>query len=126
MSAIRDKILNSKLDAEIVSIPEWGDVKVEVREKTVEEQYQLLEKVRKKDGEIDGKLLAVETIIATTYDPETGDLVFESADRDRLRQLPAAGFNRLLNAANKAAGLEDADEAKADLDDAQKSDSSSG
>lgn len=123
---IRDQIFKSKLDSELVVIPEWGNVKVEVRAKTVEEQYTLLDKVRNKDGDINNKLLAVETIMATTYDPETGEKVFEAADRDHLQKLNAAGFNRLLAAANKAAGLEDSDEVKSDLDDAQKNDSSTG
>lgn len=121
---IRDTILNAKLDSEIVVIPEWDNVKIEVRAKTVDEQYQLLDKTRRPDGSIDNKLLAVETILATAYDPATGEKVFDPADRDALRRANAAGFNRLLAAANKAAGLESEEEVVADLDATQPSDPS--
>ena len=122
--SVRDRIFNSKLDAEVVVIPEWDNVKIEVRARTVDQQYALIDKVRKPNGDLDNKLLAVETIIATAYDPDTGEAVFEPADRDTLRGLNAAGFNRLLAAANRAAGLETEDQVVADLDETPPSETS--
>ena len=101
---IRNTILNHSLPAETVDIPGL-DVKVEVRARTVKQQYELLEKARKSNGEIDSMLLAVETIIACVYDPDSGDPVFQSADRDALLNMDSAPFNALLGAANDAAGL---------------------
>ena len=114
--SIRDRIFKSKLGSEIVVIPEWDNVKIEVRARTVDQQYALIDKVRKPNGDLDNKLLAVETILATAYDPDTGEPVFDPADRDELRKLNAAGFNRLLAAANRAAGLETEEEVMAGLD----------
>ena len=114
--SIRDRIANADdLGSEVVSIPEW-DVKIEVRAKTVDQQYELLEKCRKPNGDVDRRLLAVESILACSYDPDTGKQVFESADRDMLRSKNSNAFHRLLAASNRAAGLEDEDQVVSDLD----------
>lgn len=114
--SIRDRILNADdIRREIVDIPEWG-VKIEVRAKTVEEQWNLLEKCRKPDGTLNSEILAVETIIATSYDPDTGEKIFEAADRDMLRKRSAEPFQKLLAAANRAAGLETEEQVVSDLD----------
>jgi len=108
MTSIRDKILKSEIGSEIVSIPEW-DVKIEVRQRTVKQQYDLINKVSN-DGDIDGMQLAVETILVCSYDPDTGELVFDPADKDAILNLEASSFQILLSAANKASGLESEDE----------------
>ncbi len=114
--SIRDKIIKADdLGSEIVPVSEW-DVKIEVRAKTVDQQYELLDKCRKPNGDIDGKLLAVETILATSYDPDSGERVFEDADRDMLRGKNSSAFQTLLAAANKAAGLDTEDDVVSDLD----------
>ncbi len=116
---IRDAFAKSELTSEIVTVdlPGVGEVKVEMRSKSVDEQYDLLDKVpRKPNGDFNGKLLAVETILATAYEPGTEELAFESADRDMLLGKDAAAFQTLLTAANKAAGLQGEDEVVSDLD----------
>ena len=114
--SIRDKIIKADdLGSEIVPVSEW-DVKIEVRAKTVDQQYELLDRCRKPNGDIDGKLLAVETILATSYDPDSGERVFEDADRDMLRGKNSSAFQTLLAAANKAAGLDTEDDVVSDLD----------
>lgn len=108
--SIRDKIIKAGLFSEIVYIPEW-DVKVEVRASTVKQQYALIDKTRKgSDGEVDGMMYAVEKIMATTFDPDTGELVFDNADRDMLLDADSRAFNILLSAANRALGEETEDE----------------
>jgi hypothetical protein len=111
MGKLRDKILTSGLFSEVVQLPKPFDVKVEVRARTVAQQYDILKRVRRADGEINTELLAVETVIACTFDPDTGDRVFDAADRDELLKLDAAAFNVLLAAANRGAGVESEDEA---------------
>ena len=120
MSA-RSKILNAKRASEIVvlDIPEEGEVKIEVRERNIAQQFDLLDKARKSDGTIDTRLSSVEGIIACCYDPDTGEAVFTSADRDYLLDpeegMPASLFNVLATAVNKAAGFITEEEAVADL-----------
>jgi hypothetical protein len=112
MSKLRDTILGADdIGFEIVDIPEWK-VKVKVKSKTVKEQYELLEKCRKPNGDLNGQLLAVETVIATTYDPDTDERIFDPADRDTLLTKSSSAFQVLLAAANRAAGLGDVDEEK--------------
>ena len=127
MSKLRDAFLNAKPKAEIVTVPlPSGEQKVEMREKTVAEQFALLKKARKSDGELDEELLSVETIISTTFDPETGDRVFEAADRDTIKNMPAGPYNILLQAANRAAGLEAEDEVVSGLEETPADEASSG
>ena len=124
--SIRDTIIKADdLGSEIVSVPEW-DVKIEVRAKTVTEQYDLIERCRKPDGEINGELLAVETVMVTSYDPDTGEKVFDPADRDMLRSKNSSAFQVLLAAANKAAGLESDEKTVADLDETPAAETSTG
>ena len=123
--SIRDKIFAANdIRTEVVDIPEWG-VKVELRGKSVEQQWKLIEKCRRPDGSIDSELLSVETILACSYDPDTGERVFEDADRDMLRKKASGPFQKLLAAANRVAGLEDEATVVANLDEAQDADSSS-
>lgn len=127
MSDVRKAFLNAKLSSETISVPLDGkDVKVEMREKTVQQQFDLLDKARRKDGEIDDELLTIESIIATAFDPDSGEPVFEAADRDAIKQLPARAFNVLMKAANDAAGLGQEDEVVADLGETQADATSSG
>ena len=116
---IRDAFAKAGTTPEIVTVnlPDVGEVKIEMRSKSVNEQYDLLDKVPRKDnGDFNSRILAVETIIATAYEPGTDDRAFELADRDMLLESNAAAFQVLLAAANKAAGLDSEDEVVSDLD----------
>lgn len=122
--SLRDQFVNSTLGHETVAVPlqangKSTEVKVEVRGITVAQQYDLLERCRRPDGSINERLMAVETILATVYDPDTGTQVFDPADRDRILTLAARPFQVLLAAANRAAGQVSTEEAMADLDETQ-------
>jgi len=88
MTALRDKLLDTpKGPSSIVEIDE--ETTVEVRSLSIETARQLQRKVEAKPewSEEDLDLLYV---VESTYDPETGDKVFEHADVDALRQKPAS------------------------------------
>lgn len=130
MGKVRDAFLNAQIHTETVQVTLNGvTIDVEVREKTVREQYDLIDKCRIKsgprEGEIDGALLAIETIIATAYEPGTDDKAFEPADRDMLMKSPSDAFQTLLSAANRAAGLTEEAQVVADLDETPGVESSS-
>ena len=122
--SIRDKFLKSIVTSEIVSVElrnpqgDFETVKVEVRQRTVKQQYDILDKVRNPQGEIDGLGLAVETIMACSYDPDTGDKVFDPADKDALMNVESSAFQVLLAATNKAAGFDSEEQVVSDLDEA--------
>ena len=121
--SIRDSFAKSELSSEIVPVDLLINgivktIKVEVREQTVDQQFDLLDRLRRPDGEIDTKLLSIETVLVTSYEPDTGELAFDgAADRDMLRSKSAGAFQRLFRAANAAAGLETEDQVVSDLAD---------
>jgi len=92
MSALRNKILGANdIKKEIVTIADWG-VDVEIRGMTGTQRAEVVTAatVREKndDGEIsvfqDQALLYPLLIIASVFDPETGEKVFGDADRDAI------------------------------------------
>ncbi len=115
---IRDAFAKSGRTSEIVTVdlPDIGEIKVEIRSQSVGEQYDLLAKVTKPNGDIDRKLLAAETVIVTAYEPRTDELAFETADRDMLLGKDARALQVLFAASNRAAGLQGKDEEVSDLD----------
>ncbi len=112
--SIRDTILKAGPRSELVDVPFW-DVKIEMRGQTVQQQYSILDRVRNKDGDIDGMQLALETILVCSYQPDTDDLVFDPADKDTLLTADAQSFNVLLAAANRAAGFDSEQEVEGRL-----------
>ncbi len=122
--SIRDKFILSEPSSEIVDVDlvingVIETVKIEVREQTVDQQYTILDKARDSSGTINMKQASIEAVIATSYDPDTGDRAFDDADRDMLGTKSAKAFQQLFTATSKAAGLESDEEAVSDLDDAQ-------
>ena len=116
MSKLRDRILQADdIGSEIVEIPAWN-VKVEVRSLTAGEQMELLKKCRKPDGELNNDSLPIETLLTVCYDPETGEKLFDPADRDALRNKSASAYGLLLQAANRAAGFTTESEVVSGLD----------
>lgn len=120
--SIRDKFIKSELSSEIIEVYLVIDgiretVKIEVREQTVDQQFDILDKTRNSNGDIDSKLAAIEGVLATSFEPDTGEKAFDDADRDMLRTKSAKAFSRLFTAASRAAGLETEDMVVSDLDD---------
>lgn len=129
MKSIRDRILNAEdIPRQTIDVPEWG-VKVEVRGMTVGEQQTFLRRVTKRlpggDSEIDRDKFTPELLIATCFDPDTGERVFETADRDMLSTKRADVVNRIMRVSADLSGLsQEAEEATAeDFDSPQEPDS---
>lgn len=100
---LRDKILNSQdRTSEPLDLPEWG-VKVEVRSMKAADRIDYLE-ARQNGGEPLRNSLW-QMVLNCTYDPETGDKVFDEADRDTMQQKAAGPYERLWKAAIRVSGL---------------------
>ena len=122
MTSIRDLFAKSEPGSEIVPVNLWVEdvlvtVKVEVREQTVNQQFDIFDKARNSNGDIDTKTLSIEGVLATSFHPDTGEKAFDDADREMLGEKSAKAFTTLFAASNKAAGIESEDEAMSDLDD---------
>lgn len=112
-SQLRAKILAAKdIKSESVHVEEW-DVTVEVRGLTGAQQVRIAKAAEVKDvdakGEpttrTDNNLLAQAMILASTYDPETGGLVFEPTDADGLYEKAGSALNKIAQAALRLNGM---------------------
>lgn len=120
MGDMRAKVLQTvdHTPTETVTFDQF-DVTVEVRGLT---GRTLNAMVRKWDDQAeDYSDNQAELIIATAYDPETGERLFEDADRDQLAQLPGQIFFKLFSVAQKLSGLGDPDELLAEASERFKS-----
>lgn len=117
MVNIRQTIFKAAdVPSELVDIPEWG-VKVEVRGFSLGERLDFYNRVT--DGDrVNRDNFYPELIIACSFDPETGDRVFDPADRDELKTKSAAACERITSVAQRLSGLtsDEVTEAERDLD----------
>jgi hypothetical protein len=105
--SLRDKILAADdIQSEAVEVPEWG-VTLEVRGMNGADRSRILEAASASD---DGKIsignMYVETVIASTYDPETGLRVFSENDRDALMGKSASAIDRLATVGMRLSAMD--------------------
>lgn len=114
------------LSTEIVTVPQWKDIKIEIRSLTAGERARLVSTAMR-DSVVDMEKYTAELIIASAYDPETGEKVFERADRDAINKKNAAAIDLLFTAATRLSGLSGnaIEGAKATFETAQSADSPS-
>lgn len=105
MSKLRDKIFNAKdIETELVYVRQW-DVKIEVRGLTGTERAKVLKSAVTQDNKVDFESLYPEIVIASSYDPETGEKVFEPADKEALNKKSSAATEKIAKTAMKLSGL---------------------
>lgn len=113
--SLREKILAADdIASEMVEVPEW-DVTVEVRGMNGADRSRILETAASSvDGKIGIGTMYVETVIASTYDPETGLRIFTDADRDDLMSKSASAIDRLATIGMRLSAMDGkaADDAK--------------
>lgn len=103
---LREKILAAKdSHSERVFVAEW-DVEVEIRSMTGEERARTLEKYIDLDsGKVNFEAMTPEIIIASTWDPTTGEKVFKPGDAGMLNKKSAGALERLGQVALRLSGL---------------------
>src|SRR5690606_8056060 len=103
--SLRERILSAQdIQSERVHVPEW-DVEVEVRSMTGQQRAAVL-KGATVDGEIDLEKLYPILLIETTYDPESGERIFNPADRDALNAKNSGALERIAKVAMRLSGIE--------------------
>lgn len=101
---LRDKILNAKdIDEKKIKIEEWG-VDVVVKSMTGKERATFL-KNTSNGGELDFEKMYPELVIATCYDPDSGDKVFQKEDRDIINTKSAGAIEKIAKIALELSGL---------------------
>ena len=102
---IREQILDAQdLRKEVVDCPEWG-VKVEVRSMSGIERAETLQAQMGEDGKVDSNRLYPTLLIATIFDPETGERIFNENDADILNSKNSAVLERLAKVAFRLSGM---------------------
>jgi hypothetical protein len=105
---IRETILNSNdIKKEVITVEEWGNVKIEIRTMSGLERANMLKSSVNKDGTTDLVKLYPEVIIASVYDPDTGLKVFTKEDRDIINSKSSACIEKVAKVALKLNGLDE-------------------
>lgn len=106
MSSLRDRILGAEdMTKEIVDIEEWG-VKIEVRSPSAKFRSQLMRQfVDVETGQVNYELMYPSLLIATCFDPDTGEKVFDEGDVEALNQKNGALVEHVAQAAMRVTGM---------------------
>lgn len=103
---LRAQILESEdLQTEIIAIPEWNGVKIELRGMNGLDRARFMQKVAQGGEGVNFENWYPELIIATAHDPETGTKLFERADKDALNRKSGSALSRLGDVAARLSGL---------------------
>lgn len=104
--SIRDQILAAEdIRKEIVEVPEWGGIKIEMRSLTGGDRARILETSVDALGNVSLTRVYPEMVIASAFDPETGERVFDDSDKDGLMAKNAVAIDRLAVTATRLSGL---------------------
>ena len=116
MVNIRQTVLNAKdVRTETVTIPEWDGVKIEIRGFTLGERLDFYSRVS--DGDkVNRENFLPELVIASCFDPDSGQKVFEPADRDMLKTKSAGAVEQVTEVAMRLSGMGSDDVKEAELD----------
>jgi hypothetical protein len=103
--SIRDLILTSQdIPSEIVDVPEWG-VKVEVRGMTGASRTRIMDLAVGNEGSVNLQFVYPEIVIATAYDSETGEAIFEPNDKEILLSKSAIAIDRIASVGMRLSGF---------------------
>ena len=103
--SLRDRILAADdIGKELLVVPHW-DVEVELRTMTASERSKMLASAVDNNGNMDLEELYPRILIATVYDPESGDPVFDSDDVASLATKSAAAIEFVAQKSMALSGL---------------------
>lgn len=91
---------------ELVALP--GGFKVEVRSLSLGERNALAKKFGTPDGTMNLEGFHAALVVATAYDPETGERLFSDGDHDAVNDLTVGLTESITEAALRVSGLTDA------------------
>jgi len=108
--SLRDQILaKDDILKKIVHVPEWG-IDIEVRGMTGADRTSILKNaVDTATGQVDLQVMYPAIVIASCYDPETGEAIFVPEDADALLNKSAIALDLLAQEAMRVGGLTNAE-----------------
>jgi len=105
VSLLRDKILSADdTTSQMVEVPEWGAT-IEVRSMTGAARAKIMALATTETGEADIARVYPEVIIGCAFDPETGEPLFTSEDREMLMQKNASALDKVATVASELSGF---------------------
>ena len=103
--SLRDRILDADdIGRELVDVPQWG-VEVEVRTMSAGKRSRMLQTCALPDGSVDLDRLYPILIVATVFDPDSGERVFTEADMEALQEKSAASIEFVAQKAMEMSGM---------------------
>jgi hypothetical protein len=103
--SLRDKILAADdIGRELMTVPLW-EVEVEVRTMTAAERSKMLNSAMDDEGNMDLEQLYPRILIATVFDPETGEQVFTEDDVSALQNKSASAVETVAQKSMALSGL---------------------
>lgn len=104
--SIQDRIKAANdITSEVVEVPEWDQVKIEVRSMTGKERAKLLKRAAQPDGSMDFEALYPSVLVACCYDPDTGEKVFDDEALVWINEKAAGPVEKLAQCGMKLSGL---------------------
>ena len=102
---LRDRIFAADdSESEIVHVPQW-DVDIEVRSMNGKSRANFMESFTDDSGNVSWEKLYPSLVIATSFDPETGERIFEPGDEEAINTKSAAALELVASAAMRLSGL---------------------
>lgn len=103
--SLRDRILAADdIGKATIHVDAW-EVDLEVRTMTAAERSKMLNSAMDKDGNLDLQELYPRILIATVFDPETGEQVFGPDDVDTIQNKSASAVEAVAQKAMALSGL---------------------
>jgi hypothetical protein len=104
--SIRDRIASVRpYKSEIVNVPEWDGVDIEVRSVTLGERQEIMAEIMDEEGNAPVARIMSQFIIACSFDPETGEKVFSHDDEEFVNSRAAGPADKIGTAAMKLSGM---------------------
>ena len=105
--SIRDRIIAvDDTQKEIVKIDEWG-VEVEIRGMSGAARASISQDAAENNGNINFLKMMPELVVQCCFDPETGEQVFDSKDKELVMGKSGAALDRIVNIAMRLSGFGD-------------------
>jgi len=103
--SIKERIKQAKdLKSEIITIPEWDNVKIEIRTITAKQRAELFQSAMK-DGSFDQQTLQMGQVISCCYDPDTKEKIFTYDDISWLLEKASGPIEKIVNKMVRMSGL---------------------
>ena len=103
--SLKDKIkAASDIKKELVKVPEW-DAEIEVRTMTGVQRALMMNQSIDSDGKILYEKMYPDMVIACSYDPETGKLLFDESDKGWLMEKSCSAIELIATKAMRLSGL---------------------